>query len=61
MKLIAKKNIKIGDICVILWKRYCRPAYAYDIKELFFARNSAKKGEVSDISRIPCNRVFLSK
>jgi len=60
MELIAKKNIKIGDICVILWKKYCRPAYSYDHKELFFAGNDAKKGELVSISRIPCHRVFLS-
>ena len=43
--LIAREDIKKGDICSILWKKYCRRCITTDCGVVGVAFDSAKKGE----------------
>jgi len=61
VKLIAKKNVKLGDVCVILWKRYCRPAIVNDYKTMFFSGNDAKKGKLVEVLTKQIGKLIKSK
>ena len=42
---IAKENLKRGDICIMIWNKYCRLAQQYDYKNFSIAFRDYKKGE----------------
>jgi len=45
-ELIARENIKRGDVIVVLWKKYCRRAKSIDERLHGFSGKNVKKGDI---------------
>ena len=60
-KVVAKKDIKRGDIVTIIYKKFARPAKPSDHNYVGFSEENYKKGEeVLDIITFAENSIFTN-
>ena len=60
-KYIARTKIKKGDVLVVLWKKYVRPAKVFDRNIYGISTETKKSGQKVNVYKNPSNLIWEAK